>query len=612
MILRFGVFELDALAGELRRSGVRIRIQDQPLRILRELLDRRGEVVTRDELRSKIWGDTFVEYDRALNTAVKKLRDALSDSAEAPRYVETLARKGYRFVAPVEVVEAEPVERPALSRPGSGDNPSIDPAGGLRARRSIVAAVIALVIVATTASFLLRAPTADIRSLAVLPFANMTGSAANDYLADGLTESLISDLANIRSLRVISRTSAMQYRDAGKPLPQIASELDVEGVVEGAVVRLGERTRIEVKLIDARRDALLWSDEFERPSLQLDLLQRDVAAAVAAQLRTRIDSPARAENAETLLETMRALHWLRQKRDGPNATRILQQAIARDPTSAAPWAALAEVEMFGPAPDVSPLDSLQRAKHAAERAVALDPQLSDAHAVLGLVRMFLERDFAAAERAFQRAIELKPGAAEPHRRYGVLLTAMGRLEQAIEENRRAVELDPLSALALDDYGRALYFARRYDEAIVQYERALATDPHDQIAMWFRVYALVAAKRHDEAVDQTAEIMRRSGGAQFVPRLHEVYRAGGWPAVSKAWAELDRVRFQNAPFVRSTGIASRYAQAGERELAMEWLERAYRSHTRDLLFLRVEPAFDPVRDDPRFTDVVRRVTSSSAP
>lgn len=611
MIRRFGVFELDDATGELRRSGIRIRVQDQPLRILRELLDRRGEIVTREELRTKIWGDTFVDYDRALNTAVKKLRDALSDSAEAPRYVETIARRGYRFVAPVEEVGNG---ASGVGLQGVVVDQAIPP------RRPKPEAILAIIVAVALVAITLYAsrPKTTLRSLAVLPFANLTGAAANEYVADGVTDALISDLANISSLRVISRTSAMQYKNARQPLPKIASALGVDGVVEGAVLRFGDRVRIEVKLIDAARDALLWSDQYERPASELDSLQRDVAGAVAAQLRTRwSDAQAsRAPDAEAHLLTMKGRHWLTDKRDGKVAVQLFRQAIARDPTYAAPYAALAEAEMFAPEDDVSPYEALVRAKAAAEKAVALDPALADAHASLGLVHMFLDRDFAAAEREYRRAIELKPGAFEGHHRYGQLLAAQGRFEEALSEAKRATELDPFSTLALDDYGRTLYFARRHDEALVQYDRALAIEPNDQIALWFRVYALMAAKQDDRAIDEIAELLRISGRSEHVPRLRELYAQQGLKALMKIWADLDAARFRERPFVRTTGIAARYAQAGETELALEWLERAYRSHTRDLVYLNVEPQLDPLRGDPRFAAIVKKAglapTSSSAP
>lgn len=614
MIRRFGVFELDDATGELRRSGIRIRVQDQPLRILRELLDRRGEIVTREELRTKIWGDTFVDYDRALNTAVKKLRDALSDSAEAPRYVETVARRGYRFVAPVEEGAALAL---GVGRLGStADQASHSERLKPKALMGVLAAVVAVALLAITlyASW----PKTTLRSLAVLPFANLTGAAGNEYVADGVTDALISDLANIASLRVISRTSAMQYKNVRKPLPEIASALGVDGVVEGAVLRFGDRVRVEVKLIDAARDALLWSDQYERPASELDSLQRDVAGAVAAQLRTRLSDAqaSRAPDAEAHLLTMKGRHWLTDKRDGKVAVQLFRQAIARDPTYAAPYAALAEAEMFAPEDDVSPYEALVRAKAAAEKAVALDPALADAHASLGLVHMFLDRDFAAAEREYRRAIELKPGAFEGHHRYGQLLAAQGRFEEALSEAKRATELDPFSTLALDDYGRTLYFARRHDEALVQYDRALAIEPDDQIALWFRVYALMAAKQDDRAIDEIAELLRISGRSEHVPRLRDLYRKQGLKALMKIWADLDAARFRERPFVRTTGIAARYAQAGETELALEWLERAYRSHTRDLVYLNVEPQLDPLRGDPRFAAIVKKAglapTSSSAP
>ena len=604
-VYRFGVFELDPGTGELRRSGVRIHVQDQPVRILETLLERPGELVTREELRTRIWGDTFVDYDRALNTAIRKLRDALNDSAEAPRYIETIPKRGYRFIAPVEQGEGVKVGRP--------EDPKAQPVmakpSGLSTFR-IAAAVAIAVIVALAVTLILRRPAPAFDSLAVLPFANLTGAASNEYVADGLTESLIADLAHIPELRVISRTSAMHYKNTRKALPAIAKELEVGALVEGSLVRFGDRARVEVKLIDASRDALLWSAQYERGAGELDALQHDVATALASQLRSRIAAAQHVPESEAHLLTLRGRHWLNEKRDGSVARQLFREAIAKDPTYAAPWAALAQAEIFTPEDGVSPRDSLIRGREAAEKALAIDPNSADAHASLAMVRMFLDRDFAASEREFRRALELQPGSGEIHHRYAQLLAAMGRFEEAIAMARRSVELDPFSTLAIDDYGRTLYFARRYDEALAQYERALRIDENDQVALWFRVYAQIAAKRHDDAVDTIAEIIR-SGGEDRVVFLRELYRTGGFPAVARRWAQRDIVAAQHQSFIRSTGIASRFAMAGDTDLAFEWLERAYDSHTRDLVFLRVEPGFDSIRNDPRFATFVAKVFPARA-
>ena len=602
--LRFGVFELHPASGELRRAGVRIRVQDQPLRILHELIKRRGEVVTREELQAAIWGETFVDYDRALNTAIRKLRDALSDSAEAPRFIETIPKRGYRFLAEVSDCGG------GAAASGDGKAAAVPP----QSKRVLFLGLgLGLLLLAALSFFLLKPkPGNTLDSLAVLPFVNLTGDERNEYIADGVTESLIADLANVRSLRVISRTSAMQYKGAKKPLPKIAAELAVDGIVEGAVLRFGDRARVEVKLIDASRDALLWSDQFERAASELDALQHDVASAIAVQLRARLaEESARPPNAEAHLLTMKGRYWITVKRDGKVGGELLRQAIAKDPTYAAPYAALAESEMFQPEENVSPLEALERARALAEKAVALDPNLADGHASLGLVHTFLDRDFAAAEREYRRAIELAPGAFEAHHRYGQLLAAQGRFDEAIAEAKRATELDPFSILAIADYGRTLYFARRHEEAIAVYNRGLALE-REPIGLWFRFYALVAANRHDEAMEDIATLMMLSQLHEHVPALRALYAKDGMRGVMKKWADLDAARFRQRPFVRSTGIAARYAQAGEIDLAFEQLERAYRSHTRDLVYLNVEPQLDPLRSDPRFAAIVRRVglTSSS--
>ena len=607
MILRFGAFELDPAGGDLRRSGVRIRVQDQPLKILLALVERPGEVITREELRSRIWGDTFVDFDQALNTAVRKLRQALNDNAEAPRFVETLARRGYRFVAPVEKIE------PAVAATAAVPTPISEPAE--RRRAPLHWALAALVLV-TFAAFLYvrRSPAADINSIAVLPFVNLTGDARNEYIADGMTESLISDLAHIGSLQVISRTSAMQYKNAKKPLPQIASELKVSGIVEGSVLRFGDRARVEVKLIDAQRDALLWSAEYERLASELDVLQREVAGAIASQLRTRVaPSPSRAPDPEAHLLYLRARDRLGEgARPGENyAHELFRRAIARDPQYAAAYAGLAEAEMFVPPPEVSPYDSFTRAKAAAEKAVQFDPNLGDAHAALGLVRMFLDRDFDAAEAEFRRAIALSPGAVAGHHRIALLLAVRGRFDDAIAAAKRASELDPYSTIVLVDYGRVLYFARRYPEAEAVLRRAITVNPTDTLAPWFLMMTLERERKYDEAARIIRIHLRRNDDTDSkLGNFDEILADGGYRAVMKQWVRRDAERTKAAPFVRSCGLAGRAIEAGDYDVAFEWFERAYQSHTRDLVFLGIEPQYDVVRGDPRFVALMRKVGVAS--
>jgi TolB-like protein/DNA-binding winged helix-turn-helix (wHTH) protein len=609
-VYRFGSYELDPATGELRRSGVRIRLQDQPMRILEALLETRGALVTREELRERIWGDTFVDFDRALNTAIRKLREALNDSADAPRYIETIPKRGYRFLAPVEQLEGQTAV--ARETPAAGPAPSagevVEGSDGRRVRLPLqwIAAAILLLVVGGSMALFLRASSAGVDSLAVLPFANLTGSAANEFVADGITETLIADLGNLQSLRVISRTSSMRYKSSKKALPEIAGELRVDALVEGSLVRFGDRARVEVKLVDADRDALLWSAKYERPAAELDTLQREMAAAVAGALRSRFATSPKAPDAEALLMTMKGRYWLSAGRDGKVAREFLRQAIEKDATYAAPYAALAEADIFIPEETTPPRAALSRAKMYAAKAIALDPDLAEGHTSMAMVLMFLDRDFDASERAFQRALELKPGAGEIHHRYGQLLAAMGRLDAAIVEARKAAELDPFSTLAIDDYGRSLYFARRYDEAIAQYERSLAVDDGDLVARWFKLYALVSAGRDGEAVTMIEEMMHAPFFGGPIPNLRELYASGGYGAVARVWADNDARKAEQTGFVRSTGIAVRYAQAGDRDLAFQWLERAYESHTRDLVFLNVEPHFDPIRSDPRFKAFVRKV------
>ncbi|HEX7155077.1 MAG TPA: winged helix-turn-helix domain-containing protein [Thermoanaerobaculia bacterium] len=608
-MIRFGPFDLDPASGELRRSGMRIRVQDQPLRILQLLIARRGDVVTREELRTAIWGETFVDFDRALNTAIRKLREALNDSAEQPRYIETVARKGYRFIAAVDAAEPGVV---SASAPHV-EEPEAPRVSGRRSGNWIAGIIAVVVLISTAFAFYtLRKPaTRDLQGVAVLPFVNLTGDPRNEYLADGITESLISDLANVPSLRVISRTSVMQYKNAAKPLPKIAAELGVDGILEGSLLRFGDRARVEVKLIDGVHDTLLWSQQYERSAAELDTLQHDVARAVGAHLRGqlargRVNAPE--TNAEAHLLYLRARHQLASQNSGTSdvATRMFREAIAKDPAYAASYAGLAEAELFAPSADVSPLESMTRAKAAAEKAVALAPNLAEAHAALGLVRMFLDHDFVAAEREFKRALELAPGAAETHHRYAQLLAALGRFDEAIAVGKRSVELDPFSKFVLVDYGRLLYLARRYEEAAAQYRRTLAIFPDDPLARWFLILTNDRLGKHEENYQSLRQTILASATPGDVKTIETAYAKHGYAGVQRVTAEQEAQRLRGERFVRHTGLAARFAQLGDRERAFQWLDRAYESHTRDLVYLAVEPQFDPIRDDPRFTAMLKKV------
>ncbi len=414
--VRFGVFEVDLRSGELRKQGLKIKLQGQPIQILALLLERPGDVVTREEIQKKLWpADTFVDFEHGLNAAIKKLRAALGDSADSPRFVETLHGRGYRFIAPVEGCPAPPI---------SPSPPA--PAGGTFARRALPVAGTALAVVGLVAvliglnvgglreQLLSGVAPGQITSLAVLPLENLSGDPEQEYFADGMTEALIGELGRIWALRVISRTSVMQYKKAKKPLSEIARELDVDAVIEGSVLRAGKQVRITVQLMRAEPEEQLWSQSYQRDISEILALQYEVARAIAREIkialtpeeqtRLAIASSVNPGAHESYLQGR--YHLATETNDGMElAIEYFQQALEKDPNYALPYAGLAEAYLLGRTRGLQPRNAaITRAKAAAEKALEMDPALGKAHTSLALIRYWHDWDWSGAERAFKRAI----------------------------------------------------------------------------------------------------------------------------------------------------------------------------------------------------------------
>jgi TolB-like protein/DNA-binding winged helix-turn-helix (wHTH) protein/Flp pilus assembly protein TadD len=493
-VLRFGVFELDRRSGELRKEGLRVRLQEQPLRILEALLDVAGAPVTREELRQRLWpDDTFVDFDSGLNRAINRLRAALGDDAENPRFVETLERRGYRFIAPVSAPDTAPAAVSAMAPAASSDESSAAPER--RPRRSPwlgialpAAAVAALSIVIAPA---LRREVASndrvqIRSVAVLPLANLSGDPAQDYFSDGMTDALITSLGSWPALRVISRQSVMRFKGSAKPLPEIARELGVEGVVEGSVVRAGGSVRITAQLIEAATDRHLWAHSYERRLEDVLALQGDVARAIAEAVRitvagaeVRRPPSERSVNPDAYDAYLLGLHhWSQRSVESlEKAASYFKASIARDPGFAPAHVGLALA--WGPRlayGDVPLAPAQAEMKAAALKALELDPGLGEARAALaGAVRF--EWDWEVAEREFRSAVQADPNSAVAHLWYGSHLHALGRFQESLAQRRQAFELDPLDVSANRGMARDLDATGQGEAALAQWNRTLEIDPH---------------------------------------------------------------------------------------------------------------------------------------
>jgi len=630
-IVRFGTYEVALHSGELRKAGVKIRVQQQPMKLLETLLERPGEVVTREELRGRIWAnESFGDFDQAVNIAIAKLRGALGDSAENPQYIETLPKRGYRFIAEVTVVDTDVPTKSQEST--AGDRRGTEPGHQLQdaeltvtsklrlwpTRRVIVVLtlVLSLLILAVWLFHSRGHPPTGIRSLAVLPLDNLSGDPTQDYFADGMTDELITDLAQIRALRVISRTSVMGYKGVRKPLPEIARELNVDAVVEGTVLRSGDQVRITAQLIQAPADKHLWAESYEGNLRDTLALQKEVARNIAEQIRIEVTpreqaalKSGKAIDPEAYEAYLKGRYfWNKRTADGlKKAVDYFNQAIAKDPNYAAAYSGLADTyALLGDwqYAVMTPKEAMPRANAAAKKALEVDDSLGEAHASLAFCLDSFDWDFEAADREFRRAIELNPGYATAHHWYSWHLALLGRNSEAIAEMTKAENLDPLSLIINHDLAELFLIAHFSDESTEQSRKTIEMDPG--FALAHNQLALVYLERHMivEAIAELEKAIQLSGGSPTcIANLARAYAASGRRA--EAVGLLNDLKKRSAPGnAYASEIAMIYAALGDKDQAMGWLEKAYEQRFNPSVLLR--PGFDPLCSDPRFQDLVHRI------
>jgi TolB-like protein/DNA-binding winged helix-turn-helix (wHTH) protein/Tfp pilus assembly protein PilF len=630
-VVRFGTYEVSLQSGEVRKAGLRIRVQQQPMKLLEVLLEHPGEVVTREELRSRVWpNESFGDFDQALNIAIGKLRSALGDSAESPRFIETLPKRGYRFLAEVSVVDTD--ARSERQEPAAGDLLAADPGHKIQGIGLAVAqqrrpwptrrVIVALALVLSLLIFFawrfrshIPAPL-GIRSIAVLPLENLSGDASQNYFADGMTDELITDLAQISALRVISRTSVMVYKGARKPLPQIARELNVDAVVEGTVLRSGEQVRITAQLIEASTDKHLWSQSYEGELRDTLALQNRVASAIADQIRINLTpreqaalKRAKAVNPEAYQSYLKGRYfWNKRTADGLKAAlAYFNQAIEEDPEYAQAYSGLADTYallgdwQYGV---MSFKEALPKAKAAAIKALELDSSLSEAHTSLGYSLRAFDWDFDSAGKEFRRAIEINPGYATAHHWNAMNLGLLGRPKEALVEMRKAENLDPLSLIINADLAEFLLLTHAYDESVEQGRKIIEMDSTFAIGHKQLGDAYLLKQMDKEAVAELQKAVRLSGGSPICTAdLARAYVASG--KMNEAMKLLsDLEKRSNADLTNAPHIAMIYASMGNNEQAMHWLEKAYEERFNPSILLR--SGFDPLRSDPRFEEFMHRV------
>ena len=631
-VRRFGVFEINLQSGELRKNGIRLRLSGQPFQVLALLIERAGDAVTREELQSKLWSaDTFVDFDHGLNNAVARIREVLDDSSDTPRYVETIPRRGYRFIAlltdvrlaTVTLSTAESSVSPAIeiTRPGNSGSSVLPAEKRFTSFRLMVllGGTLALVSFAfmmyhNRNRVVIGPKQPAIKSLAVLPLKNLSGDPGQEYLADGMTEALIGRLSAIRDLRVISRTSAMSLKDTKMSAPDIAKTLQVDALVEGSVVREGNRIRIYAQLIRGATDEHFWSETYDRELPDAIALESDVAQSVARKVevtvtgeeRTRLVATRRVspEVYESYLKGQFARGNSRAEIE--QSIAYFEEAISKDATFAPAYVGLANAyeHLSGSFVGVPTEETRPKAIQAARRASDLDPELAEAHALLGRV---LRKQFqwADAEAEFKQALALSPNNSSAHLEYADWLVSHGRLDEALDRARHARELDPLGN-AGESIAWILFHARRYDDSIRELRSVLAVHPDDAFAHLFLAFPLIANGRAAEAIadlEKTAALTHRSPGSlELLATAHA--RAGHRAQALRLLKELQQG--QKAGYVQATSFINPNLALGNYDEAFVWFERAYQRREGILQWIKVHPFFDPVRDDPRFKDLVRRV------
>jgi len=645
-LIRFGPFEVDLRNRRIRKHGLKIRLQDQPFQILQILLEHPGELVTREELQRQIWpADTFVDFEQGLNNAIKRLREALGDSAETPQFVETIPKHGYRFLAETHTngsngstkIAEKPTAQMALTSTSLGRRTIaslVETVSEYRRARRVWMAIAGALSIGAVALILVQlnvfkipglhervfgaSGEPAIHSLAVIPLANLSNDPNQEYFSDGMTDALITDLAQIGSVRVISRTSSMQYKQTKKSLPEIARELNVDGIVEGTVQRSGDHVRISAQLIQAASDRHLWAKSYDRDVRDVFALERDVTEDIARQVQSRLTTPNqpavarfRPINPKALDLYLQGNYHLNRYAKGTGdeekskAAEYFQQANDADPNFAPAYNGLANAHynlMSASSQDA------EIVRKAAERAVELDPAFSDAWVTLGELRL-CSWDFRAAEDELRRAVVLNPNNASAHETLGVLLNDIGRLDEGLRESQIAQELDPNQ----DHLWSALYFRRDYDRGIAWLLTMLKSDPDDAYLHYELFLSYAAKGMHKEAINELEAGLRLFGFSESPTKIHYAFAVSGYRGAMQQYAEELEHLTATKQFFIPVNLAEVYAVLGDKNRAFHWLDEAYKHHDTmaaatgfGLEMINVDPLMDPLRSDPRFKDLLRRM------
>ncbi len=610
-IVHFGIFRLDLKARELHKAGVKVKLQEQPFRVLAQLVDRAGQVVTREELQQKVWPtDVYVGFDQGLNNAIKKVRDALGDSADSPRFIETVDRHGYRFIAPVSAA------------PGRPSEPL--PHFGLRTRRiTVFMGLATATLIAALAYWAWYGSTARDRTpsekviLAVLPFDNLSRDPDQEFFSDGLTEEMIAQLGKLNPERliVIARGSVAKYKGSNLAVDQIGRALHADYLVQGSVRRASDRVRITVQLIQVRDQTDLWTESYDRELKDILSLQESAARTIAHQIHITLTPgqqarlPSRTNLDPVAYEAYLKGRYYWNKRTGDGLQKALiyfQQAIDKDPEYGAAYSGLADcnsgLAWHG---FKSPAETLPEAKAAALKAIEVDPQSSEAHASLGLV-LNHSWDWAGAEVEFKRALQLDPRYANAHHWHGNNLSVLGRHDEALREAKQALELDPLNLMIGTWVGLRYYLARRYDLAIEQGRSTVELDENFAAVHLLLGETYVQKLLLEQGLAELHTAAGLSGNSPlYLAQVGVAHAAAGRKADAlRVIAQLQALSSER--YVSPYGLAQIYAALNDKEQTFKWLQIAYDDRAVWMSYLAVDPVFDSVRYDQRFQDTLLRI------
>jgi TolB-like protein/DNA-binding winged helix-turn-helix (wHTH) protein/Flp pilus assembly protein TadD len=632
-IYRFGPYELRLRTRELYKRGTKLKLRPQPFQVLKTLVEHAGDIVTREELRRQLWSaETFVDFEQGLNTSIKMLRGVLSDSASEPRYIETLPKLGYRIIVSVEadltpqVTEANATPQTTIEENFADKDIAPDHTRQvLDVRRWPLLLGISIVLIVGLGGYFkwsrLRErpqPTSGRLMLAVLPFENLTGDAGQEYFSDGLTEEMIAQLGRLdpNHLGVIARTSVMHYKHSPEQLDQIARKLGAQYVLEGSVRRDAGKVRITAQLIQVKDQTHLLSRQYDRELSNLLTLQAEIAREIAGEIQLtigdhkRIDSTHQASLSPEAYEAYDLYlkgryFWNKRTPQGlRRAVEYFQQATGKDTSYARAYAGLADsYAMMSVYNQGEPKELMPEARAAALRALELDERLAEAHTSLALIAQNYDWDWQTVEKEYRRAIELDPNYATAHHWYAESLALQGRFDEAFVEIEHARQLDPLSLIIAADHGAILYFSRQYDRAIEQLRAVLDMEPNFPRAH-ILVFAYVQKGMYAEGLAEVEKWRRIDETPWRWMMLAYVYGRSGQP--EKARAALDKLEELNQ---RGKTVALSVALAhlgmGDQEKAIAWLQKSYAEHSISTA-LKVDPIYDPLRGDPRFQELLRRI------